>query len=280
MCDNNDVIVDRSKMFTILQISSASVSMIASATLIIMILRSHKRLSTPLHRLLFGLSISDFISSLALSFGNTLSPPDHPIIWGASGNMTLCTMQGFIHFWSQNASPLYNCSLCLYYLIEIKYTNLQEYLGKIEVLLHVLPVFVPLIYSLIGLSLDAFGPSATKCSMLILSPFECQFDPEVPCEGGLYIDNKSASDFFLIHAMLIVPLTIFISMFVIYREVSAQEERTNQYRFCFSSRGSSLAYRNKITARNRAPAYSLAWLLSWMTIVFRTLLLMTSAYKE
>jgi hypothetical protein len=67
--------------------------------------------------------------------------------------------------------------------------------------------------------------------------------------------------------MVIVPLTIFISMIMIYREVSAQEERTNRHRFSFSSRGSSSAHRNKIAARHRARAYSLAWLLSWSPVL-------------
>ena len=256
---------EKFKIYSILQMTSSSISMLASSTLIFMIFRSHKKLSTPLHRLLLGLSISDFIASLALSFASTLSPTDH-IGWNASGNMTLCRTQAFIHFCSQNASPLYNCSLCIYYLIEIKYTSLQEHLAKIEIFLHVIPVLLPLIAGIAILSADQFQPSSASCSMNAVSPIECQFNPEVECEGGWVEEHKVLSLLWTILSMAIVPLTIFISMTMLYREVSAQEERTSQHRFSFTSRVSSSAYRNKILARNRALSYSLAWLLSWISI--------------
>ena len=77
------------KVYSIVQITSATVSILASATLIIMICRSHQKLSTPFHRLLLGLSIADIIASLAMSFASTLSPPDH-LGWNGFGNMSLC----------------------------------------------------------------------------------------------------------------------------------------------------------------------------------------------
>ena len=276
MSDNPQIVsVEKTvKTFTILQMTSASISVLASAALIFMIFRSHKKLSTPLHRLLLGLSICDFIASLALSFGSTLSPPDH-IGWHASGNMTLCRMQGFIHFCSQNASPLYNCSLCLYYLIEIKYTSLQQYLAKIEVCLHVMPFLLALIFGIMILSMDEFQPAWTSCHVVSVHPIECRFDPEVECEGGLK-DHRTFTYVYTFVFMVIVPLTIIVSMSMIYREVSAQEERSHRHAFSFTTtgQGSSSALRNKIAARNRALAYSLAWLLSWITsliiIVYRS----------
>ena len=263
-------IEERSKILTILQMTSASISMIASATLITMILRSHKKLSTTLHRLLFGLSICDFVASFAISFGSTLSPTDH-FGWNASGNMTLCRVQGFVFFWSHNASPVYNCSLCLYYLIEIKYTTLQEYLSKIEIAFHVMPVLLPLTVAIIIQIIDDFHPSWASCSYRVIAPLDCRYDPEVECDEGLQ-NHRPISLAWIIYSKVIVPLTIFISMLVIYREVSIQEHRTDQYRFSYLStastrrpRGSYLASRNTIAARDRALAYSTAWLLSWIT---------------
>ena len=180
---------ERLKIYSIIQMTSASISMLASLTIMFMIFRSHKKLSTPLHRLLLGLSISDFIASFALSFASTLSPKDH-IGWNASGNMTLCRTQGFIYAWGQNASPLYNCSLCIYYLIEIKYTSLRERLAKIEIFLHVIPVLLPLIAAILILSVDEFEPSSASCAMNAASPIECQFDSEVECEGGWVEEHR------------------------------------------------------------------------------------------
>jgi hypothetical protein len=74
--------------------------------------------------------------------------------------------------------------------------------------------------------------------------------------------------------LVFVPVTIFVSMAVIYLEVASQEAQTNRYRFSFTRRGSLSAQRNTIAARNRATAYSLAWFLTW-AMYFAIILYMT-----
>jgi hypothetical protein len=179
--------------------------------------------------------------------------------------MALCRAQGFLHFFGHGASPLYNCALCAYYLIEIKYTNLQEYLGKIELCLHAMAIIIPLTVSIAVLSIDEFKPNATSCYIVAVQPFECKFDPEVECDVDSQEDIRPLALLWMCLMYIIVPVFMVVSLTIIYREIATQEEHTNQYRFSFSSRGSSSAQRNTIAARNRAAAYSLGWLLSWST---------------
>ena len=252
------------KVYSIIQTTSATVSVLASVTLIVMICRSHKKLSTTLHRLLLGLSISDVVASLAMSFSSTLSPPDQ-IGWNRSANMSLCRAQGFIGFFAHNASPLYNCSLCVYYLTEIKYTQLKENMNKIEIFLHSIPVLIPLFESFYVLAIDEFKPGATMCYPSAFQPFECRYNPEVECDEG-FQNDKIVSYLWACRSFILVPLIISVSMTVIFREVASQERSINVHRYSFSSRGSNSAQRNTIAARNRAAAYSSSWLLSWSAI--------------
>ena len=69
-----------------------TVSTIASMCLVVHILRSHHGLSTTYHRLVFGLSIGDIMSSFANVLGSTMVPKEmNYYVLGAQGNMTTCT---------------------------------------------------------------------------------------------------------------------------------------------------------------------------------------------
>jgi hypothetical protein len=56
---------------------SGSISFIASMLLVVHILRSHECLSSTYHRLIFGLSTADIISSFGLALSSTMSPKDN-----------------------------------------------------------------------------------------------------------------------------------------------------------------------------------------------------------
>ena len=216
---------------------------------------------TALHQLLLGLCISDLVlSSIAMSFASILSPTDH-IGWMAMGNMTLCRTQGFLQFFGHIAAPLYNCSLCVYYLIEIKYTDLINDIERIEIGLHAVPILTALALSVTILLLNGIHPEVTNCFASATYPFECRFNPDVECEGTM-MDNFAFTLLYKLLIFIFVPLTIFGSMTMIYRRVVAsQEDRMNQYRFSFTRRSSTSAHRNTIVARNRATAYSVVALL-------------------
>ena len=256
-----DQLKERYKTFSVTQMVSSIISMIASLTLLFMIFRSNDKLRTTLHRLLLGLCVSDLVSSFAMSFASTLSPPDE-ILWNASGNMTLCRAQGVLQYIGHIASPLYNCSLCIYYLIEIKFTNLLPQLEKIEICLHGASVFISFALGIHILVDGGIKPSGTNCHAGARYPFECRYNPEVECQSAIE-ENPIATAIYIFILFIFVPITILCSMIMIYRAVASEEVRMNQYRFSFTRRGSTTAHRNTIAARNRAAAYSVGWLLSW-----------------
>ena len=176
----------------------------------------------PFHHLLLGLSGADIISSTALLFTTLPARNYYGIIsWNAMlGNKISCRVQGFFIFFGSIAAPLYNCSLCIYYLIIVTYRrgrNADEYVeGKIEFFLHAVPIVVPLIGATVILSLDAFHPNITYCFI--------EADPM----------SKNLEDFVLFAVFsagpyIILPLAILIAMLlVMHRTVLALEEKLRQ----------------------------------------------------
>jgi hypothetical protein len=111
--------------------TSGSVSTIASACLIVHILRSnHAGISTTYHRLVFGLSIGDILSSFGFALASTMVPKEmnYYIPPGAQGNTATCTAQGFLIAVGSIVANLYKCSICLYYLAIIRYNKKDEYI--------------------------------------------------------------------------------------------------------------------------------------------------------
>ena len=103
---------------------SGSISLIASILLAIHILRSHHGLSTTYHRLVFGLSCSDILSSLAYALSSLVVPKEMGyLVPFAYGNLEACDVQGFLIHFGLISGCLYNCCICFYYLAIITFNK-------------------------------------------------------------------------------------------------------------------------------------------------------------
>ena len=214
------------------------------------------------------------ISSFAQAFVTTLSPPSHEIGWNTIGNMALCRTQGALYTIGAVSSPLYNCSLCTYYLIEIKFTQYIPSINRIERYFHTIPIVISLTTCIYLLATDAIHPIWTHC-WAAASPLGCENDETTDCERGLEYKKSPVLFIILILFLIVIPVIIIGSMVMIYREVAAQEARMSQ--FSFTVRRSSRAVRNRVAARNRAIAYSAAYLLTALWFFVMTIIILVSA---
>lgn len=214
-----------SRTYAGIQTTFSLISLISSIAILSIIWRSFKKLSVPFHRFLFGLSIADIISSAALMFATLPSPNKDDAIWHAMGNRNTCRAQGFFIFFGSISAPLYNCSICIYRLITVTYKNGRNadiYVeGNIEFIMHAIPTVVPLLGTIVILSLDAFHPNMTYCFI--------GADPA----GNENMEQSDRSDhtakvLFAIFAAgpyMILPFVITITMVIMYRAVLDLENR-------------------------------------------------------
>jgi hypothetical protein len=137
--------------------TTGSVSIIASTCLVVHILRSHHGLSTTYHRLVFGLSVGDILSSFGFALGSTMVPKEmNYFIPSAQGNTATCTAQGFLLVFGVTVAAMYNCSICLYYLAIIRYNKKDEYIrNKLEPWFHGISIIIPFVVGFIFMAMKA-----------------------------------------------------------------------------------------------------------------------------
>jgi hypothetical protein len=130
----NALFYDIAKIEATTQHVSGAISMIASATLMWTILRSHVGLSETFNRLLFGLCVADVISSFANMLSSITMPTDLDYMFpSVYGNTATCSAQGFLNVLGTFSGLLYNCSICIYYLAIVKYNKKDVYIRtKVE----------------------------------------------------------------------------------------------------------------------------------------------------
>jgi hypothetical protein len=138
----------------LLQMFSATLSLIGSSVIVFKILRSlhRKQPSTPYDRIILGLSMCDIVASCTYAVSPFLLPKDTSNRIWAFGNETSCTWLGFLAQLSLFWAIWYNCILSFYYLLTVRFRVKREvFTKKYELWMHLTgAIFFPLT-SLIGL---------------------------------------------------------------------------------------------------------------------------------
>lgn len=218
--------IDESKSTSIAQTITASVSFISSIAIICIIQRSHTGFASTSNRLLLGLSIADIISSFWLMMSTALSPSyTSGYIWNPRGNVHTCDTQGFFLFLGIIGAPLYNCSLCFYYLAVIKFNKKDKFIRKkLEPYFHVVPILVSLIGAITILSKESFNANGSYCWINTDPPY-CGV--EVPCKRGK--DAMVLFSIFAIAPFIALPIVVIVTMIFVYREAIKNEKKISKY---------------------------------------------------
>ena len=236
--------------YTLLLPTSATMSFIASSTILYKILSSPTKLKSPYTRLLTGLSGYDMLSSLSLMFSSTAAPRTSSA-WGAVGTDETCSMQGFVMLVGQIGAPFYNLGLCIYYLCIIKYSMPDERFSlKIEPYIHIFTGVFALFVAIFSLSTGSINVGSINrveySCYLSPHPITCTVEDDVECIRGSLAP--------LLQVVLVfIPLTItMIGIFVVLAVISAairfQENRMAQYIFRLRDGQTS---RRQLNSRNR-----------------------------
>ena len=158
-----------------------AISTIASSIMIWHILRSHNKLSTSYHRLVFGLAVSDIMSSCAHILCSAMVPQEMKYFAPyAKGNTISCDIQGVLLCFGFSVAALYNCSICFYYLAIIGYNKGDAYIRqRLGPWFHGVSIIVPLVITLIFLVTKSFNTYTTVCFLNPYHPPHC-----IGCEDG------------------------------------------------------------------------------------------------
>lgn len=135
---------------------SGLTSTICSSLLIFIMISDRKRkLLQPSNRFLISMSILDVCQSIGYTFSSIPVPKDSGY-YGAFGNDVTCSLQGFVLQLGLGV-PCYNASLCLWYLMSIRYNMKTSDFSKVwEPICHAVSVLGPLTTAIICAALERY----------------------------------------------------------------------------------------------------------------------------
>lgn len=243
--------------FDVLVAISSTLSMIGSACIIFM---ARRELNKIMHRLLFALSISDFMYSGASLIQPYLVPSDLNLV-GASGTAATCSVVGFIWIFAWLLGCIYSSYLSLYFLATVRYNWKEEPPQKFiycsilqgwEISLHIGSLLLASVVPILAVATQLINPHDFFYICFIDPlPWGCEEDPgleKVPCQRGTRLAFNVAG------AILSILLAIFVSIsflaaFLTYCTVRTKLSKTKRFDF---ERGISLGHTTSSNGRRRS----------------------------
>lgn len=203
---------------------SGCLSAVSSILILYKILQSYNRLSTVYHRIMFGMSLSNMIGTVAICLTSIPMPEKAP--YGLTyhfearrvGNQLSCELQGFAIMLGLVTSFAYNGTLSIYYVFAIGFRWKDTRIRHLEPLLfHLVPIATGLVMAIVPWIYHNYNPSGlgVSCGMAVI---DCEDDDTInDCnkQGNENVFNATIT-------MLIVLVGIlFFVMFVCFAIILA-----------------------------------------------------------
>lgn len=179
----------------------------------------HKRpIKRVYYRIMIGLSCSDMIASMVNIFSTWPMPPDSGAFL-ASGTTATCTAQGFFNELGNLATPLYNASLCAYYVLVIRQSWSETRIRiRAEKFMHAVPIVIASTISILGLVFKLYNNSGWLC-WIAKYPKNCSGPT---CTRGEYADIFRWVHYAIIWSAIIC---VTLGMYLIYLTVKDFEKK-------------------------------------------------------
>jgi len=173
---------------------TGSISVVSSALIIHVILRSSTRLSSTHHRIVMGMSMCDILGSAAIALTTLPFPKDDKWVdlynynGTRLGTYSTCAAQGFFQFYGSLGAYFYNMNLCVYYACTVALSMQAKKIARfVEPWMHLITIVVSVWVSLDVLLNGGYNPAprgTSWCTMTPL-PYSC-LEPLLspPCERG------------------------------------------------------------------------------------------------
>lgn len=165
-----------SKALAIAPKFTAILSICGSLGIVIKVLSNESRRKKTMHRIVLGMSICDILASIWYFTGTWAIPAGtlswfgdgetEEIYWAAGDSEGVsCSFAGFFNQFAV-ATPLYNSTLAVYYLLVVNYGWRDSRIAKIESVFHIIPVGYAVITSVFAVAADLYGHVEWTCWIL------------------------------------------------------------------------------------------------------------------
>lgn len=209
---------------------SSLLSILGSGSVLYMILKSKDYQAK--HRLIFGLSSADLVSSTAI-FLMPFSVPSYLGLTASVGTHASCTATGFFMQSNVLIGCCYNAYLSIYYYLVVR-RNWQESDFKRwkEVLAHTFAVAVPTLIGLMGVITQSINPNKFVNSACLYgpAPWGCGNDSEYECTRSS-LDTARLVAFPTSLLVLVFSITGFVCTGIVCCTVAATLRQSTSHQF-------------------------------------------------
>jgi len=217
-----------SKALAIAPKFTAFLSIIGSLGIVVQVLCNRKHRTKTMHRIVMGMSMCDILTSVWYFAGTWAIPSGtsssfggnetETIFWAAGdSNGVSCSFAGFFNQFAV-ATPLYNATLSVYFLLVVNYGWKDNRIAKIEWLFHALPVGYAFATSILAVAFNLYGPVEWTCW---IKPDDTIQDKYVRIIQWVFL-------FGIVWMCIVVVTIIFV---VLYRKMKKLERKMCQYAY-------------------------------------------------
>lgn len=191
---------------------SGALSLLGSLTIIYILIQSNRQLNTCHRRLVFGMSVFDILASALFA-----------LCFVPRFNEQVCSFQGFIFHLGVTTTPMYNASLCIYYVSSVVF-EIDEMLIKrrLEPFLHGIPICWNVFAAIFLTRNGSINETGVLC-WIGSKPLDCLEDPNMECERGENADKHRWM--FVGYQTFAIFFIIVISMIMLVVKLAKQERR-------------------------------------------------------
>ena len=217
--------------------TTSTLSMISSLLIIAVIKRSSAGFSITYHRLMFGMSVCDVISSFAMAL-TTLPMPKEMIYTQFEGShigtFGTCAAQSFAQNGGTLGTVLYNIALSIHYLHSVR--SSRPTMSKwVEILLHALCLAVPVGMIIpFGTQWDTTNPTPYLpwCGTFVAYPYWCLNDETTECTRGSKAGYKRFITAPLFGSMIIIVIVLMgMTVYGVYQNEKLVKLYSDIYKF-------------------------------------------------
>ena len=149
-----------------------TLSIIGSAFVAQDVLKFPERHAKMTNRVILDLSISDIIFSTICHIFVTWPVPQG-LVYGSSINQVICIAQGFLNVFSAFYAALYNMTLPLTYILQVRYEWSEENLRRYQPSFIFIPIFIGLVLATSLSPYSAYNYDGDWACEIAASPLRC-----------------------------------------------------------------------------------------------------------
>lgn len=258
----------------ILQKMSCTASALGSLMIISQVCRSEFNCKKTQQRLILGISIIDFQTSVVWILTSISMPSESGAVL-ATGNQSTCDAQGFVVQFS-TAGILYMCALQLQYLLVVKYRWGEKRLLRVEKWFHLVPILFGAGTATAALVLKQYNAANWDC-WIAPSPQDCTPSyqvnrggtdlTETDCVRGNNAEIYRWAFFFgPLWASIIFCIIVMILMYRSVRKIERKSNKWNRHDENVNVGRKKINRRPSVTdeVKKQSFRYSFAFFIVWI----------------